>query len=162
MNQIMHQTRNSMPEKERIELAALLNQSLADTIDLYNQAKQAHWNIKGQNFIALHKLLDEIAEGLVDQVDIIAERITGLGGTAFGTTQQVGKATKLRVYPLDIFAINDHINHLSHNIAILAETTRTNIDKTDELDDLGTNDLYIDLVRFLDKQLWFLEAHIQK
>jgi starvation-inducible DNA-binding protein len=162
MNQIMHQTRNSMPEKDRIELSALLNQSLADTIDLYNQAKQAHWNIKGQNFIGLHKLLDDIAEGLVEQVDTIAERVTGLGGTAYGTTQQVGKATQLRVYPLDIFAINDHINHLSHNIAILAETTRTNIDKTNELDDFGTNDLYIDLVRFLDKQLWFLEAHIQK
>lgn len=162
MNQIMHRTRNSMPEKKRIELAAMLNQSLADTLDLYNQAKQAHWNIKGQNFIAMHKLLDELAEGVEDQVDIIAERITGLGATPFGTTQHVAKATTLRAYPLDIFAINDHIEHLTHNMAILGEVTRTNIDKTDELDDFGTNDLYIDLIRFLDKYLWFLEAHIQK
>jgi starvation-inducible DNA-binding protein len=151
-----------MPEKKRIELAAMLNQSLADTLDLYNQAKQAHWNIKGVNFIGMHKLLDDIAEGLVEQVDVIAERITGLGGTAFGTTQHIAKATQLRAYPLDIFAINDHIEHLAHNIATLGEITRNNIDATDELDDFGTNDLYIDLIRFLDKQLWFLEAHIQK
>jgi starvation-inducible DNA-binding protein len=162
MNQIMHRTRNSMPEKKRIELAAMLNQSLADTLDLYNQAKQAHWNIKGQNFIAMHKLLDDLAEGLVEQVDIIAERVTGLGGTAYGTTQHIAQATHLRAYPLDIFAINDHIEHLTQNIAILGEMTRTNIDKTDELDDFGTNDLYIDLIRFLDKYMWFLEAHIQK
>lgn len=159
---IMHTTRMSLPEKVRIESITFLNKSLASGADLYAQLKQAHWNIKGMNFIALHKLLDEIAEDVEEQVDIIAERITALGGTALGTLQEANKNTALRVYPVDIFEAKDHLEHLCHNMAIFGELARKNIDATDEIDDMGTNDLYIDLARMLDKNLWFLEAHLQK
>lgn len=162
MKNLMHATKNSLPEKDRVELCAILNKTLASTSDLYAQLKNAHWNIKGMSFIALHKLLDEIAEEIEEQVDVVAERITSLGGTALGTIQEAVKNTQLRTYPIDIFDEKDHIAHLTHNIAILAEHTRTNIDKAEELGDMGTNDLYIDLVRMLDKNLWFLEAHVQK
>lgn len=158
----MHVTKNSLPEKDRIELCAMLNKTLASTSDLSTQLKQAHWNIKGMSFIALHKLLDDIAEDVEGQVDIVAERITSLGGTALGTIQEAVKNTQMRTYPVDIFDEKDHIAHLTHNIALLGEHTRTNIDKAEELGDMGTSDLCIDLVRMLDKNLWFLEAHVQK
>jgi starvation-inducible DNA-binding protein len=162
MKQIMHETKMSLPEKERIEIVSTLNRSLASTNDLYIQLKQAHWNVKGPEFIAIHKLLDELAEEIEEQVDIIAERITSLGGTAFGTIQAIAENSQLRVYPLDIFKIKDHLQHLIHNYAILGELTRNNIDLTAQLGDFGTNDLYIVLARLLDKSLWFLEAHLQK
>ena len=158
----LHHTKNDIPEKDRIALISLLNKTLASTSDLYGQLKQAHWNVKGMSFIALHKLFDEIAEEVEDQVDTIAERITSLGGTALGTLQQAVEHTELRSYPIDIFSEKEHLEHLSHNIAILAEIARTNIKKAEQLNDYGTSDLYIDLVRLLDKNLWFLEAHLQK
>lgn len=158
----MHHTQNGMAEKKRIESAALLNRTLASVIDLYMQTKQAHWNIKGHGFIMLHKLLDEVAEEVEDQVDIIAERATALGGTAYGTLQAVSKATELREYPTNISSIAHHLEHLTHNFAILGEFTRKNICLTAELGDFGTNDLYITLSRLLDKTLWLLEADLQK
>lgn len=162
MKNMLHATRMSLPEKDRIEIIKILNKSLASTSDLYAQLKQAHWNIKGAEFIALHKLFDELAEETAEQVDIIAERITALGGTALGTIQEAVKNTELRVYPVDIFSMTQHIEHLAHNFAILGELARNNIDETEKLDDMATNDLYIDLARMLDKNLWFLEAHLQK
>jgi len=162
MKNILHKTKISIPEKKRVEIIDLLNSSLASVTDLYAQLKQAHWNIKGPEFIALHKLFDELAEEIEEQVDIIAERITSLGGTAYGTIQAACENTKLRTYPLDIFSAKDHLEHLTHNFAILGEIARKNIDETAELEDFGTNDLYIDLSRLLDKSLWFLEAHLQK
>ncbi|MCX5922209.1 MAG: DNA starvation/stationary phase protection protein Dps [Candidatus Dependentiae bacterium] len=162
MKSIMHTTKISIAEKNRIELVAILNTSLASTADLYAQLKQAHWNVKGPNFIGLHKLLDELAEQIEEHVDIIAERITSLGGTALGTIQATHENTELRVYPTNIFSWEDHIEHLTHNIAILGELSRTNIEKTEELEDMATSDFYIALTQVLDKSLWFLEAHRQK
>ncbi len=162
MKNLMHATKMSLPEKTRIESIEFLNKSLASGSDLFAQLKQAHWNIKGMNFIALHKLLDEIAEEVEEQVDVIAERITAMGGTALGTLQEAVKNTELFPYPVDIFKIEEHLEHLTVNMAAFGESCRNNIDKTDEIGDKVTNDLYIDLTRMLDKNLWFLEAHLQK
>ncbi|OGB84541.1 DNA starvation/stationary phase protection protein Dps [candidate division TM6 bacterium RIFCSPHIGHO2_12_FULL_32_22] len=159
---LLHKTKISIPEKKRVQLIEILNKSLASTADLYAQLKQAHWNVKGPEFIALHKLFDEIAEEVENQVDTIAERITSLGGTALGTLQEAVKNSQLKKYPVNIFAAKEHLENLAHNFAILGELTRDNIDESEKLDDMATNDLYIDLARMLDKNLWFLEAHLQK
>ncbi len=143
-------------------MIALLNKSLASTNDLYAQLKQAHWNIKGPEFIALHKLFDELAEQIEEHVDIVTERIESLGGTALGTIQATAENSALRIYPIDIFLAKEHLEHLTHNFAILGELSRNNIRKAENLDDFVTSDLYIALTRLLDKSLWFLEAHVQK
>ena len=78
-------TRNSLPEKTRIEIVALLQARLADSIDLVMQAKQAHWNVKGPNFIALHELFDKVYTDTGVYVDLIAERIVHFGGLAQAT-----------------------------------------------------------------------------
>jgi starvation-inducible DNA-binding protein len=162
MVNLLHKTKISIPEKDRIQLIVMLNKSVASTADLYAQLKQAHWNIKGAEFIALHKLLDEIAEEIEEQVDVLAERVTALGGTALGTLQEAVKSTVLRLYPVDIFSITDHLEHLTHNIAILGELSRKHMRESEKLGDMATNDIYVDLTRTLDKNLRFLEAHLQK
>jgi starvation-inducible DNA-binding protein len=158
----LHTTRMSLPEKTRVEIITMLNKSLASAADLYAQCKQAHWNVKGPEFISLHKLFDEVAEQVEDQVDIIAERITSLGGTALGTLQEAAKNTQLRVYPTDIFAAKDHVEHLGHNFALLGELSRNNISACEEIGDMVTSDMYIALTALLDKNLWFIEAYMQK
>lgn len=158
----MHTTRISLPEREREEVVALLNKTLASASDLFLQLKHAHWNLKGPEFIALHLMFDDLAEKVEEHVDIIAERITSLGGTALGTSQAIVENTQLRTYPTDIFSAKDHIEHLAHNFAILGEYSRDNIKKAEGFGDIATGDLYIAFTRLLDKSLWFIEAHVQK
>lgn len=162
MNNKLHKSSIGLSEKIRVEVISHLNKSLASASDLYAQLKQAHWNVKGPEFIALHKLFDELAEEVEEQVDVIAERVIALGGTAMGTLQQAVNNTELNTYPIDIFEAKDHLKHLIQNFAILGESARENMKRTEELEDMATNDIYVDLTRMLDKNLWFLEAHVQK
>jgi starvation-inducible DNA-binding protein len=157
----MNPTKNDIPAKTRTAVADLLNERLADLIDLQLQTKQAHWNVKGPTFIALHELFDSIAEELEDHVDDVAERITALGGIAEGTVGAVGKRTTLAAYPLKITAGRDHVDALSTAIALTGKNVRAAIDQCNELGDADAADLFTGISRDLDKKLWFVEAHLQ-
>src|SRR5882672_5061011 len=113
----LHQTKNGLREKTRLAMIELLNQQLADVLDLGLQAKQAHWNVKGPNFIALHELFDKVAEELEEFTDDIAERAVELGGVAEGTVQTVSKNSRLKAYPLDLASGKDHVAALSSALA---------------------------------------------
>ena len=130
--------------------------------DLYLQLKNAHWNVKGMQFIALHKLFDELAEGSEPKIDDLAERVTALGGTALGDLKNIVANSQLKSYPVDLCEAKFVIEHLAHNFAILGEHARNNISQAEKYGDIATGDIYIGLARFLDKNLWFLEAHLQK
>ena len=157
----LHHTRIDLPVKARTQIIEILNQSLADTFDLFSQIKQAHWNVKGHQFYQLHLLFDEIAGEMLEFVDEIAERITALGGTAMGTVRMAAENTKLEEYPSDILEGLDHIAALAERFAGYCQSVRENIDKTDELGDKDSADLYTEISRLADKRLWFLEAHLQ-
>lgn len=157
----MHATRNDLAADVRGKVIELLNARLADTIDLHLQAKQAHWNVKGPDFIALHELFDKVAEEVEEYVDDMAERITALGGTAKGTAAVVVKATQLEAYPLDIVNGRDHVNALANALAKTGKGVRAAIEAADKLGDADTSDLFTGASRGLDKLLWFVEAHVQ-
>jgi len=139
-----------------------LNQSLAATLDLKTQTKQAHWNVKGPEFFSLHELFDEIAGELEGYVDMVAERVTALGGTALGTARMAANASILPEYPLDAIDGQDHVAALAERVAIYAKHVRDAIDATDNLGDADTADLYTEISRTIDMRLWFLEAHLVK
>lgn len=157
----MHKTRIDLPEAKREPIVKLLNERLADLIDLGLQIKQAHWNVKGPNFIALHKLFDEYADEIADHIDSTAERITALGGIAEGTLQAVSKRTSLAAYSLTLADGHGHVDALATAIATVGKAVRVAIDESAALGDADTADLFTGLSRDLDKQLWFLEAHLQ-
>jgi len=157
----MHQTKNDLSEKVRIQVSALLQDRLAEAVDLVTQAKQAHWNVKGPNFIALHELFDKVYEHAGDHVDLIAERIVQLGGTAEGTVRVAAKRSQLPEYPLTLASGREHVEALSHSLAYFGETIRKAINQADEVGDKGTADLFTEISRGVDKDLWFLEAHVQ-
>jgi starvation-inducible DNA-binding protein len=142
-------------------MIGLLNARLAEAIDLALLTKQAHWNIKGPTFIAIHLLLDDLREGLDKHVDIIAERVAQLDGTAFGTTQTVAENTSLPPYPTDIHRIADHLPALVERYAAAANAARKGIDAADEAGDADTADLLTAYSRTLDKSLWFLKSHLE-
>lgn len=157
----LHPTRIDIPAEKRSQIAVLLNQTLAATSDLKSQTKQAHWNVKGNDFYQLHLLFDEMATELEEYVDMFAERITALGGYAMGTVRMAAADSILPEFPTDILAGMDHVTALADRFAPYAKHLREAIDKTDELGDLDTADLYTEVSRTIDKRLWFLEAHLQ-
>lgn len=151
-----------VPAKTRSAMVDLLNQHLADTLDLYSQIKQAHWNVRGANFIALHELFDRLAETVEGQTDEIAERATALGGVALGTARMTAAASRLAEYPAGAVDGKEHVRALAERLAALAKSTRKAIDKAARQGDAGTADLFTQASRELDKGLWLLEAHVQK
>jgi starvation-inducible DNA-binding protein len=157
----LHATRIDLPVKMRSKAISLLNQTLADTLDLKSQVKQAHWNVKGPHFYQLHLLFDEIATELENYGDMVAERITSLGGTALGTVRVAAEVSKLDEYPLDIIDGPDHVEALSDRLSQYGKDIRENIDECADLKDATTADLYTEISRDIDKRLWFLEAHLQ-
>ena len=146
---------------DRIALVDLLNDRLADTSDLYSQLKQAHWNVKGPDFIQLHELYDSIAELVLPFADEIAERATALGGLALGTTRLAAAASSLEEYPLDAVDGKETVEVVADRLAAYGEAVRAAIDSSDELGDKDTADLFTEISRVIDKQLWFVEAHTQ-
>lgn len=157
-----HQTRNDTKGNAKQVAIQTLQARLVDGIDLALDIKQAHWNLKGPEFIGIHTMLDGFRTEIDEFNDSVAERITQLGGTARGTTQAVAAESKLAAYPVDIYAIGDHLAALIDRYAAYANAVRTNIDETDEAGEPDTADLFTEISRAVDKQLWFLEAHVQE
>ena len=157
-----HITRNDLQSNTRKTSIELLNARLAEAIDLALITKQAHWNVKGPQFIAIHEMLDGFRKELDIHVDTIAERAVQLGGTALGTTQVVAETSKLPAYPTDIFTTRDHLAALIDRYAETAKAARAAIDEADEAGDADTADILTGYSRALDKSLWFLEAHTQE
>src|SRR5262245_10847704 len=157
----MHKTRNDLPEKVRIQVSALLQERLADCIDLQTQAKQAHWNVKGPSFIALHELFDKVYDNVQEYADLLAERIVQLGGVAEGTARAIVKRSRLPEYPAAIASGREHVEALSRALAFFGESVRKAIDQTGEIGDQGTADIFTEISRGIDKDLWFVEAHAQ-
>ena len=156
----LHKTKNN--QNAKAVSVELLQARLADAIDMSLITKQAHWNLKGPQFIGVHLMLDKFRDEQDEFVDTMAERITQLGGTARGTVQEVGKKTALAPYPVDIYQVSDHIHALIDRYAAVANAVRANIDEVDEAGDPDTADILTEVSRGIDKQLWFLEAHTQE
>ncbi len=157
----MYKTKIDMPDNTRKAAVNLLQARLADAVDLATQMKQAHWNVKGPSFIALHELFDQIHGEVAGYVDLLAERITTLGGTAEGTARVAAERSTLGEYPLDIADGTAHVDAVSTVLAAFGKEIRAAIDASDDMGDQGTADLFTEISRGIDKSLWFVEAHAQ-
>lgn len=136
-----------------------LNSSLATIIDLSLIVKQAHWTLRGRNFIGVHELLDAANANLRNILDMMAERAVILGGTPDGTAQKVAKATILKGYPTDLVETKDHIRELTTRYKEVAAMLREAIDTVSEAGDEGTADLFTEASRTIDKDAWFIGSN---
>ena len=161
MSQTLHPTRIDIPDNTRSAMVELLNARLADAVDLSSQMKQAHWNVKGPAFIALHELFDTVHSAVQVHVDDMAERVTALGGTARGTAAVAASASSLPEYPLDVYSGGDHVEAVSAALAAFGKVVRAAIAEAGEAGDADTEDLFVGVSRDIDKNLWLVEAHAQ-
>lgn len=155
----MTTTRNSLSENVRSKSAALLNRNLAAAIDLHAQVKQAHWNVRGRQFIGLHELFDGIAADVEDWSDLLAERAAALGSAADGTIQIAAERSHLARYPFALAPGKAHLEALSRALAAFGGEARSAIDEAASLGDPVTSDVLTEIVRAADQALWKLEAH---
>ena len=153
-----YETENDIPKAVRGELVEILNQRLADIIDLQTQLKQAHWNVKGPHFIGLHELFDKIAEDVESYVDMIAERVVQLGGIAEGTARVAASRSRLEEYPLEIADGSAHVEAVARALSTFGREARMMIDEAETLGDADTADMFTEISRAIDKWLWFVEA----
>ena len=157
----LHRTSIDLSEETRLEMIALLNQQLANAFDLFSQTKQAHWNVKGMQFMQLHELFDQVAADVLVFVDMIAERATALGGTAMGTARMAAAESELPELPLNVYKGEALLQAIVERYALFGAWVRDGIDIAEEADDIDTADLFTEVSRAIDKNLWFLEAHLQ-
>jgi len=150
-----------VPDKNRQAIIALLNQHLANSTDIHSQVKWSHWNVKGKDFYQLHLLFDSIATHIEDHIDTIAERIAALGGVANGTVREA--TAKSAIPEADLAAADGPtiLKFLVHNVGHYTNAMRTAVHEAGDLEDDITVDLFTTITRELDKDLWFIEAHIQ-
>ena len=155
-------THNDLATDIRHGVVVLLQPRLSDAVDLHWQAKQAHWNVKGPNFIGLHELFDQLAEAVDEWADLLAERIVQLGGIAEGTIKVAAGRSALPDYPLHATDWAEHVEAVSQSLSSFGKAVRQAIDQAGELGDQDTADLCTEISRAVDKMLWFVEAHRQE
>jgi starvation-inducible DNA-binding protein len=155
----MQPTRNTLSENIRAQSVELLNKHLAAAIDLHAQVKQAHWNVRGPAFIAIHELFDKVSVEVENFSDAIAERARGLGGTAHGTVQIAAERTFLIPYPLGVADEQQHVFAVSGALAAFGQSIQEAIGQATNFGDANTADLFTEISRGIDQQLWFVESH---
>jgi starvation-inducible DNA-binding protein len=92
-------SRLDLAPEVRAAVLPILQARLSDALDLQAQVKEAHWNVKGANFIALHEMFERMASDIASAADDIAERIVALGGYADGRTATTARSTTLPQWP---------------------------------------------------------------
>ena len=157
----LHPTRSEIPLEIRVYLITLLNQTLACTVDLRSQVKQAAWNVKGKEFAQLHALFASIATEFDSYTDLLAERIAVLGGVACGTVRVAATQSPLPEYPSDLTAGTAHVLAVVERVAPYATALRASITHAADVEDAGTVAVYTDITRGVEKRLWGLEAYLQ-
>ena len=157
----MYKTANTLSKNIRAKSVAVLNRHLAASIDLHAQVKQAHWNVRGPTFIAIHELFDKVADAVEEYSDTIAERAGALGGAAEGTIQIAVEHSFLHRYKLGIDAAEAHVAGVTAALATFGESLRNAIDETAAFGDTDTSDVFTEISRGVDQQLWLVESHRQ-
>ncbi len=157
----MHPTRNDLPAATRTKVSKLINARLADLLDMQSQVKQAHWNIKGPGFIAIHELFDDISASLLGHIDTVAERAAQLGAQVLGTARIAAKNSTLPEYPVNASNQTEHLKAVADRLARLGKGVRAAIEESDKLGDSDAADIFTAVSRDVDKYLWFVESHLQ-
>jgi len=158
----LYPTRIDIAPEIRAYLITLLNQTLACTMDLRSQVKHAAWNVRGNAFVQLRALFEAIAIELDAHTNLVAERITVLGGVARGTVRTAATQSMLPEYPGDLMEGNAHVLALAECFARYAKMVRACITQAADVEDVDTANVYTDISRGVDQRLSYLETHLHQ
>ena len=133
-----YQTRAYLPEDIRIQVVELLNQTLATSIDLKSQIRQATWNMRGINFYQFYLLFNEMSEQMEEQIAIISERISALASTPLVSIRIAAQYSQLLEFPLNAATPKETLKALIQRVSLHGKYLRVNIEQVTELEDVVT------------------------
>ena len=157
----MYATHNPLSISIRENVLGKLQGHLADCLDLFTQFKQAQWNVKGPHFFGLHQQFRKSASACLRHCDVLAERITALGGRADGTARLVAVQSTLTEFPLDTRDGSVYVAVVAERLSVFTKAVRANIAPMVNCGDAATAALLTEIAREDDRQLGFLDAHLQ-
>lgn len=155
-----YKTKSDIPEDIRIQIVELLNRTLATTIDLRSQIKQAIWYMRGATFYQFYLLFNEIADQIEEQIDAISLRISSLASTPLVSTRIVAQSSQLPAYPFNIIPTDENLKALIDRVSLYGQSVRIAIEQATDLEDADTVHLYTEISCVVDKHLWLLESHL--
>ena len=161
INDKMYKNRVALSDDQKKQVVGVMQERLAGALDMYSQAKFAHWNVKGYNFYQLHLCFDQVAKRIFKQIDAIAERMTQLGGVANGTVRQSAQGSPIPEFDTMLVAGMDYVNALADSLGVYAASLREASDKIEEIGDDPTSDFFKALDVDAEEQLYFLESHLE-
>lgn len=154
-----YKTRTELPDETRIQLVELLNQSLADTIDLNSQVLQAIWYVRGIDFYQFYLLFSEISGQLEDQIGLLVERISALASTPLITVRIAAQCSQLSEFPFDAATADEILQALTQQFFCHSKFVRLGISQVSDLGDAATAHIYMQIACTVDQHLWLLESH---
>ncbi|MGI4758731.1 MAG: DNA starvation/stationary phase protection protein Dps [Janthinobacterium lividum] len=157
----MYKNRVALSDDVKTQVVTEMNRTLAASLDMYSQAKFAHWNVKGINFYQLHLVFDTVAKTIFKQIDPIAERITQLGGMANGTVRQSAASSAIQSYPVESVSGPDHLKALADSLGTYCGLMREVSSKIDDIGDKPSADFFNQLIVDAEEELYFLESHME-
>jgi starvation-inducible DNA-binding protein len=155
----MKRSKNELPSEIRAASVKLLGARLVDGVDLQLQSKQAHWNVKGPSFAALHEVFDKLCADVETYVDLVAARIVQLGGYVDGSARTVAKSSSLTEFPR-VQSGREHVDALAIALSAFGARARAAIDEAQRAGDGDTAELFTEISRGIDRWVWFVESHL--
>lgn len=145
----------------RKKIVETLNMRLSDEYVLYTKTRKYHWNVIGPRFHQLHEFFKEQYEILDEMVDEIAERARQLGGKSLGTLDEFARNSSINEEPGQNPDAQTMISNLLKDHETVIKTLRKNADEAEELEDMVTNDFFLEAAQKHEKMAWMLRAHLE-
>lgn len=146
-----------LPVKESKEMVNELNVLLSNFQVYYQNLRGIHWNIRGKRFFELHVKFEELYNDAQLKVDMVAERILTIGGNPLHTFEDYIKHNKLTVGK-SISNDEKAVQLIIDSLSDLLKIERELLNKSDEINDEGTNAMMSDFIGEQEKTIWMMRA----
>lgn len=153
----MNTTLETAPDRARLTAASTLQRLLPPLVALKLDAKQAHWNISGPTFLAMHHLTDEFAADLDRHIDRVAERAAALGFAVDARADAVASIGS--VLPAGRLTDDEAARELASALQAVAGSALDGLQGLEDADPV-THDLVVDLVGELEHYRWLLRSQM--
>jgi len=153
-------TNIGISDKSRKEVVSILSKLLADEYVLYTKTRNAHWNVSGPDFHAMHLFFESQYDQVDESIDEIAERIKSLGHDAPGSLATMLKLTRLKETTGESASSQSLIKGLLADHEAIIRQLRDDAPKCAKLGDDGTNDFLVGLMEEHEKMAWMLRASL--
>lgn len=138
-----------------------LNKYLANLHVLYTKLHNYHWNVEGRGFFTIHAKLEELYDGVAEEIDEVAERILQLGERPLASMADYLKVADLKEAPSVGISSDDLVKAVMEDFKTLVGGLRAGIETAQEIGDEVTVDMMIGSLANLEKQLWMLDAYLK-